>query len=171
MANHGQVTLTEETWDHFGLELGVPAEIKIVFVEDKEAPKDGIAAVGIGEPVPWEAYPFPKPPERLEVLERQGYYGDRQSLLAADGAHSTVIQRGVRYEVRAISQTPGMLHIHVDGVLVDTLTWWDYRAVDKIWTTDWNKFGPSIEGRTTGTLTVIPEHMSGDWLMVVLPRS
>jgi hypothetical protein len=161
----------------FGLKLGVPAQIKVLFLENPvETPLEGAANVGIGEPVPWESFPFPKPPERLKPLDRH----DLNALqtigytpLEASGARVMTIEWGRRQlKFQAFSQTPGLLHLHINGVLFYTLAWWDYNAVARGGQLDlnWDKLGPAPQvGQTTVTLTITPEHVGGDWMAAFLP--
>ena len=52
----------------------------------------------------------------------------------------------------------------MDGREVTTLQWWDYKGTGQEWVM------PSAAlfgGEATTTLTVTPEHMTGDWILVV----
>jgi len=76
-----------------------------------------------------------------------------------------------RYEIHASAQSPGLLHIHVNGALVHTLTWWDYEAGPESTIVSWERFGPSVSGQERVRLTVTPEHMSGDWIVGIIPTN
>jgi RNA polymerase sigma-70 factor (sigma-E family) len=141
-----------------GVRLGVPVQVRIELSDDLKS-VGGTASVGIGEPVPWESYPFPGPPNRLEPL---GLPPDSAStVLESCRAQAMTVDSTGRYELRATAQTPGLLHIRIDGVAVHTFSWWDYEAMLET---------VLVDVTTTGTLTVTPERMSGGWMLSVKPR-
>ena len=74
------------------------------------------------------------------------------------------------------SQTPGYLHIRVNGVEVARGEWWDYEQagysvpVDK--KDDWTKhFGLTVRAGQQVTIEIVPEYTTGAWKVVFTPQA
>jgi hypothetical protein len=162
-----RATIGEERLREVGVELGVPIQGKIIFPKDLgPIPDEGHAAAGIGEGVAWEDYPFPPRPQRIKDLEPPVISGHEYALLQANGARSTTIEWNGDYRVLVSSQTPGLLHLWADGQLMQTVGWWNYRTGTIGDYLRWANVRPPA-GRTTVTITVVPEHMEGDWYLAI----
>lgn len=84
-------------------------------------------------------------------------------MLLRPGAADIEVVRLGPLSIRAMAQTPGRLHIRVDGRLVQTLDFWDYDP--DIGRGD--HADPGIARGTKVTVTVEPAGMGGDWLVAV----
>jgi hypothetical protein len=121
-----------------------------------------------------DGYPYPDPPAALPALRPpessdidtilDQACSDPANPLAQRALQVTVQERWTIIDLR--SQTPGRLHVTVDGHAVATFDWWDYRqALESL---DLNG-RPLADGRTiqpddTVTVTITPEGITGDWL-------
>ena len=84
-ATASRVSLDEGELARAGVELGHPVEVTITYLAAVGTlPEKGSVAVGIGEAVARDRYPFPKRPNRLPTLDRK----------AADAIGGTVLQAG-----------------------------------------------------------------------------
>src|SRR6185503_11492825 len=98
---------TAEQLARAGVVVGRPATVSMVvqsqapddalMVPDAVAtapvPQSGRVAVGIGEKVPFDEYPLPSRPARLEVLERSSNGpAPISTLIEADGPHQTTLR-------------------------------------------------------------------------------
>jgi hypothetical protein len=134
-------------------------------------------AVLVGEAVPFGEVPLPQRPAVLAPLTRPAEALPGSVLLTADGEHTVVYsweRRAVR--IMAASQTPGVLRVLVNGVPVETKTWWDYEQ--RVWESrfdpasdDAQRRGLSLSYPAQLTVTVEAEHMTGDWWLAVMPAN
>ena len=165
-ATASRVSLDEGELARAGVELGHPVEVTITYLAAVGTlPEKGSVAVGIGEAVARDRYPFPKRPNRLPTLDRKAADAIGGTVLQAGDVQSVLLDGRARYSFHGQSQTPGLLRIQMDGGReVTTLQWWDYKGTGQEWVM------PSAAlfgGEATTTLTVTPEHMTGDWILVV----
>jgi RNA polymerase sigma-70 factor (sigma-E family) len=133
-------------------------------------PDSGVLAVGYAEAVPFESYPLPRRPARLVELDRDlsGYFAEPAAVLEANGPHTVTLPWEGRYpRLYANSQTPGTLRISLNGQVLDSATWWDYRAAD-------HRSMPALPTGFTEppigtpvTITVDALHTTGDWFVMV----
>jgi hypothetical protein len=160
-----RVKLDEQKLRQAGVQEGRPVEVILTYFATRGLlPDKGMVAVGIGETVPWDQYPFPKRPNRLPALDRKAAQRLGGTLLQANGAQTAQLDGRARYAFSAQSQTPGLLRIRMGGREVTTLGWWDYKGGRQEWVMPTPApFG----GNDAATLTVTPEHMTGDWILVV----
>lgn len=164
-ATVSRVKLDEAELDRAGVELGRPVKVTITYLAMVGTlPEKGYLAVGIGETVPRDEYPFPKRPKRLPALDWQAADRLGGTILDSGRARSIQLDGRARYAFHGQSQTPGLLRIRMDGRDVTTLEWWDFKGTNQEWVMpELAPFG----GDDTTTLTVTPEHMTGDWILVV----
>jgi hypothetical protein len=129
-------------------------------------------AVAVAERLPFEQYPLPPRPTRLEPLPGPESVPGR---IRVDGpeAQVTTFEWGGFLALRARAQTPGSLLVSINGIPVDTFEWWDYeqggRADLHFGTADAQRLGLDLKPGATVVLTVEPEHMTGDWWLTIAP--
>jgi RNA polymerase sigma-70 factor (sigma-E family) len=130
-------------------------------------PQSGTLVVGIGQPVPFDGYPLPAPPAELPALEPL-YEQRTNTVLLRPGAESVELVWLGPLAVDARAQTPGRLHIHVDGRVVGTLDFWDYEQDDAgLYHPAYGEPDPGIARGTKVTITVVPDRLAGDWFAEV----
>lgn len=146
------------------VQAGRPVKVVIgVLPVEGLVPDSGTVTAGIGEPVAWDAFPFPERPGRLASLNRERYENTVGAMLQdARGTHSFTLDGNTNYTVYAQSQTPGQLHLRWNDRSVKTLEWWDYKAHTM-------RYQIGFTPGTPSTLTVVPEHLTGDWIVVAVP--
>jgi len=149
-------------------------ELKSMFTATIEA-KDGkplpmgTFAVAISERVAYADYPLPPRPATLKPL-------DPPSVVNVDPAYgimtvdsdaddptrpkTIVLTVDTPLSIDMVSQTPGYLHVIVDGNEVATAEWWDYEL---------GLYGMTLDQPGQHTVTFVPEHLSGAWRAVVRP--
>jgi hypothetical protein len=177
----------------FGLRVGEPnsltvsvsGEFTTMEGEPVQVPRRAAWGVAVAEPVPFEEYDLPPHPEVLEpIVEPEPcdhFYPYRLRAPAGDPNRAVRVTIEVnRYQVEALIQTPGHLSIKVDGVVAGRFEQWAYGVTDHPWATRQQviEIGPDVLGQAgleVGrggwlTLTVKPEHMSGDWLVLLTPH-
>jgi RNA polymerase sigma-70 factor (sigma-E family) len=158
----------------YGVEVGRPATITIVVDPEQGGtiPEHGSIAVGIGEAVPFEAYPLPARPEPLAPLDRllNGSESDAVTLVEAAGPHEVSLRWDHELEFYARAQTPGALTIKVNGETLQVMTWWDYNQGGWGATLSRESAGMAKYYGKTVTISIEPEHMTGDWY-VAIPRT
>jgi hypothetical protein len=164
----GARTRTRPTVGPADDEQGVPTAV----------PADGDFALAVGEPVPFADYPLPSRPAALKPLGSampSPDAGSKASLgpvLRADPTDPnrrqrlTVTWRAVE-TVWMVAQTPGALHLRVDGTEVMTNKWWDYGQGRQSGPPDSTWPGRPVWPGKQVTIEVVPEHMTGDWAVVL----
>jgi hypothetical protein len=73
-----------------------------------------------------------------------------------------------------VAQTPGLLHVRVNGVRVATGEWWDYEMSGFGMYGDqggqWKaEFGLNLRPGQSVTVELVPEHITGAWQVVFTP--
>lgn len=189
----------EKAWTDAGVQIGKLATISITVLEAEvyrsddwqqgvtptPIPASATVAVAIYERIPFEEYPLPPRPAQLRELDpSMGCFGASYS--AQDTRKPQVVRsdpgdplkpKTLRVEWRDNlkfhyrSQTPGLLHVDVNGFRMATGEWWDYEAQDigSGWTTTSPRYRDDLRGWVepaqgeTVTVTVTPEHVTGAW--------
>jgi RNA polymerase sigma-70 factor (sigma-E family) len=121
-------------------------------------------AIGVGERVEWDAFPFPSRPERLEpIANGTGCWRLRSD--PADPLKSLSISGAWSGEVKldAVMQTPGILHLSINYSEMLQLTWWDYDA--RRISAPWNTLVPAPGDPLT--ITITPEKATGEWAIEI----
>jgi hypothetical protein len=168
---------TAEQLRSAGVEVGRPASVQMVIEAEPAGsgpvPQHGRMAVAIGDKVPFEQYPVPEPPARLDPLERQFNRPATEvvAMIEAAGSHETTLRWTTDLELYARAQTPGTLTVKVNGIALSTMSWWDYQQ--GAWGA--SLLHDSTDGRLaalygkTVTISIEPEHMTGDWYVAINP--
>jgi hypothetical protein len=134
----------------------------------------GTFAVAVMRRVAFASYPLPPRPAALAPLEQNpGLAADPRA-----GSDTGTVVDGVpdspnrpvtirllvapNAPVEMVAQTPGLLLVYVDGRLQVRGEWWDYdqRATGAV-------LRPGEVANQVVTLRLVPEHMTGDWRMIV----
>ncbi|MDI1465026.1 hypothetical protein QEZ54_29055 [Catellatospora sp. KI3] len=185
------------SWQIEPEQQGQEMSVKLrVIAADRETQKNtafppgATIAMAVGVPVPYDAYPLP---DRPAVL---GAAADARQLLAGwegltpegrpvtdkvwdpllwlrsdpqDPLRPRTVTVHARdgYSFIAQSVTPGSLRIQLDGVDLQSAQWWGYDAELRVFTCYLG--GPVYDAGKPGgvTITVIPEHVTGDWQLLV----
>jgi hypothetical protein len=141
----------------------------------------GIMAVGVGEPVPPEEYPFPTPPPSLAPLAEPSAPapqpgGERVELTADAADHAAPRRASVRWDELTIlfvwSQTPGTFRVEVDGRPARRATVWSYdqqpAVINLADPSRWEAGVPMPEPGDTVAVTVVADDITGEWNAVVV---
>ncbi|WP_230686866.1 SigE family RNA polymerase sigma factor [Catellatospora vulcania] len=141
------------------------------------APSDGVLALLVGEAVGFDQVELPERPATLPPLDRPAYATGTSVLFTADGPRTATLDwRSGGVRIMARSQTPGVLRLRINGVLVDVKTWWDYEQ--QTWQSEF--FPSSDDAKARGltaaypdllAITVEAEHLTGDWWLAVMPAN
>jgi hypothetical protein len=129
----------------------------------------GTFSVAISERLPYEGYPLPPRPAALRPLDPapavnvDPAYGIASVDSDPDDptrSKTLVLDLAAGASIDMVSQTPGYLHVIVDGTEIATGEWWDY---------DLAIYGLTIDRPGRHTITFVPEHLSGAWRAVIRP--
>jgi hypothetical protein len=141
-------------------------------------PSQGTVAVAVAEPVPFEDYPLPAPPAELAPLPESpsGSFEVRadaadpnrriETIMEWDAALAGCGDGEAANAMNLVSQTPGSLRVLIDDVEVAEHTWWDYEQEGSPARLDLLMCAVLSEGEEV-TVVVEPEHMTGDWQVVI----
>lgn len=140
-------------------------------------PAAGTVAFAVGERIPFSDYPLPPRPATLRPMNDDSVPPGAVVVRAdpADPAlpkRLTATWRAVE-NIEMASQTPGLLHVRINGVEVATGEWWDYgqRRFSSSPGTSWpSEFGLTVRPGERVTIEVIPTYVTGDWRVVFVPR-
>lgn len=179
----GEIVSGFSDWASVGFVVGQPAEATLT-VEGEEdrsvsttsapllaAPVSGTFAIGFGEAVPPSEYPFPPRPETLETISPRS--PELTNGLRADPADPsrrreiTTRWPGLSM-VHAAVNTPGRLRVLVNDVQVIDYSHWSYeaRTTQSLTSDYWEKnYGLKLSPGEVVRITVIPERMTGDWVV------
>ncbi|MDI1465980.1 SigE family RNA polymerase sigma factor [Catellatospora sp. KI3] len=170
------------TW---GVRVGEPATVTLTAVTAKDfditnpyrdiadvadLPR-GVMAFLVAEAVPFEQYRLPDRPATLAPLPSLSPDPDAVTLRSGGPVEVTTDWHGGPLTLTGRSQTPGLLRISVNGVPVTTQSWYDYGAASTQFViTDladdhWRRLGLVFPSGSAVTVTVTPEHVSGDWTL------
>ncbi|WP_155372307.1 hypothetical protein [Catellatospora vulcania] len=194
----------QATAAEFGVRTGTPATLTMtatgmVVWRDQEqrnehfpVPPTAWLSVAVGEHLAYADYPLPARPATLRpVVDFEGVFvmggvdqapEEEHLWLRSDPADplrpmSVTIVWQDRYDLRLRSQTPGTLGISLDGVEVESPTWWNYETGEAgvYWQTATYRPLPDVVGFTPPTLgsrvtlTVTPRNVTGTWVVEVIP--
>ncbi len=145
----------------------------------------GSYSVAMWQKVPFGQYPLPPRPKKLPVLdvaqyglgnapETQTVYSDPANPLAPRTITFTMPDcakavNGNCNQTAAASQTPGYLHIAVNGVTVNTASFWDYTGGGSSFDIESAMPGITLHPGELVTVTITPEHVTGAWVFAVAP--
>jgi hypothetical protein len=183
------------SWDGLDVAVGKPATFVMTIIarlrldetDDGEVwlPDTGTFGLAIGERIPFEQYPLPpRPSGALGPLGGQSGLptGCTEALcpdaviIRSDPADPTrPVRRTLTWKtvdsIDMIAQTPGLLHLRVNGVEVTTGEWWDYDmngyGMYGDQDGDWKRqFGLDLRPGDPVTIEAVPEHITGAWQVV-----
>jgi hypothetical protein len=129
----------------------------------------GTFAVAVSERLAFEAYPLPARPASLKPLDPPPVVNvdPAYGIASVDSdpddptrSKTLVLDLAADVSIDMVSQTPGYLHVIVDGTEIATGEWWDY---------DLAIYGLTIDRPGRHTITFVPEHLSGAWRAVIRP--
>ncbi|MFE9956283.1 hypothetical protein [Micromonospora sp. NPDC005299] len=149
-------------------------------------PDSGTFGLALGVRIPFDQYPLPPRPSGPLAPSPQPLMAGCTEELCPDAA--TVrsdpadprrpITRTLTWKttdsIQMVAQTPGLLHVRVNGVEVTTGEWWDYQMSvvgmygdkDGAWKRD---FGLDLKPGDAATIEIVPEHVTGAWQVVFSP--
>lgn len=141
--------------------------------EDLSVPERGTFALAVMQRVPFAEYPLPPRPATLPSLDSY-LRTDAETLLTSDPLDpdrpvSRTFAWSADQELHAISNSPGLVHIAINGTRVVTLENWDYVVAETDVGLNDEDLPQFAEG-TLVTVTVDVEHFSGAWAVWVSPR-
>jgi hypothetical protein len=164
---------SSQTFEGHGLTqifLTVTGAVRVDDRSTVDVPPSGRVIMAVGKPVAWKDYPFPQRPESLADITSDGLCTSPECLfsLGSGDDPTAAVTRTVTWQrVKRISttvNTPGFLHVRINGVEVGTTASWDYVATNStIPSLDLN-----IQPGDEVTVEVIPEHLTGPWHVVLL---
>lgn len=176
-------------WSTLGVVAGQPYVIKLTVLGKQgesesgppsvlPLPASGMFALGVGEAVPVNEYPFPPRPQTLENIEsgRLGPITEPMIELRADPADpaapkETTVEWPGASLLLAHMNTPGRIRVLVDDTLVIDLSHWSYVVLST--QADWPAYGEKNHKLSKGQsvkITVVPERTTGDWKVTLTPR-
>ncbi|MFD9700081.1 hypothetical protein [Lentzea sp. NPDC059081] len=137
-------------------------------------PDKGSFAVGVGEAVPVDEYPLPPRPQTLATFPpqpgREPEFELRSDPSDPVARKELTVRWPGRSSLRAQMNTPGKVRVLVNDVQVIDISNWGYGVYQQeISPTDWER-GPNFAEGQTVRITVIPERVTGDWLVTLTPR-
>lgn len=127
----------------------------------------GTFAVAVSERMAFTDYPLPPRPATLRPLDPPQIanvdpafgFGTVESDPADPTRPQTIVVDEDRtVTIDMISQTPGYLHVIVDGTELATAEWWDYTL---------GIYGVDVQTPGRHTITFVPDHLSGAWRAVL----
>lgn len=178
-----------------GVEVGEPATFVMTVTGATRHEESGRIAVpvpdgaafgfAIGERIPFDRYPLPpRPAGTLAPLDLLPPYcapaicADAVVIRSDPADPIRPVRRTVSWRTLAqidmVAQTPGLLHVRVNGVEVTTGEWWDYTMTGSGMYGDrgqgWKgPFGLDLRPDEMVTVEVVPEHVTGAWRVVLVP--
>jgi hypothetical protein len=145
----------------------------------------GTYSVGVWQKLPFERYPLPPRPRTLPALNVEQYdLGDPATVQTVHSDPTNPLApRTISYTIAtcakdvtscnptaATSQTPGLLHVAINGVEVDTAEFWDYSGAG------WSfNIEPDVNDSLRlhagdrVTITITPQYVTGGWVFAVAP--
>ncbi len=145
----------------------------------------GTYSIGVWQKLPFDQYPLPPRPKTLPTLNIAQYgLGDGASIktvrsdptnpLAAQTISFTmpacVKATADCNPTAATSQTPGFLHIAVNGVAVNTAEFWDYSGSGSMFNIEPDMpNAPHLRAGDLVTITITPQYVTGAWEFAVTP--
>ncbi|WP_446217947.1 hypothetical protein [Micromonospora sp. IBHARD004] len=183
-------------WERLEVAVGKPATFVMTItgahrVEETgyvpvAIPDSGTFGLAIGVRIPFDQYPLPpRPSGPLDPLHQTLMAGCTERLcpdaviVRSDPADPTrPVQRTLTWKtidsVDMLAQTPGLLHVRVNGVEITTGEWWDYQMSAVGMFGDrrgaWKReFGLDLNPGDSVTIEIVPEHITGAWQVVFSP--
>lgn len=172
-------------WAEFA-HIGEPKTIRMTIAPSGGGPHvaQGTFGLAVGEPVPFERYPLPPRPAEMPSLDPtlspiEGWASVAR--IESDPSDPSLpvtitVQWSEHFIVAARAQTPGMLHLDVNGLRMDgtfgPLAVWDYDQRETGLNLDagmWPGGQPPTPG-TEVTITMVPEHMTGTWVVEIFAQ-
>ncbi len=177
--------------DAYGVSVGEPVTFTMTAVHERgvsggDTPSDlplpsvGTIALAVMERVPFGAYPLPRRPDELFPLRplpgTQRPVLDLRSdpddpLRPVSGSLEWIDQA----DLFVAMQTPGYLHISVNGIVAASVERWDYHGFwelpGMVDVGDPERLPLDFPEGTVVTITVVPEHVTGTWRVAVVPLS
>ncbi|WP_410809630.1 hypothetical protein [Micromonospora sp. 067-2] len=185
-------------WKDMDVAVGRPATFVMTITRAKRAgsaeagdvqvpiPAVGAFGLAIGERVPFDRYPLPPRPAALGPLDQAFPAGCTEAacpqavILRSDPADPTrPVRQTVTWKtmgsIDMVAQTPGLLHLSVNGVQITTAEWWDYTRGGNGMYGDrdggWKReFGLDLRAGDPVTVEAVPEHLTGAWQVVLTPE-
>ncbi len=134
-----------------------------------DMPASGSAVMAVADPVPWEDYPFPERPENLQPIITGAPCHAPECVYALESDPddpTTAVAATVTWQtvsmVSTVVNTPGILHVQINGVEVGSTASWDYIPMAGSISDVGAKTGELRPGDEV-TIAVTPEHLSGPW--------
>ena len=182
-------------WEGLDVAVGKPATFVMTITGAQRSdetgdvpvavPDAGTFGLAIGERIPFDQYPLPPRPATLGPLTTTLMAGCTEALCP----DATIIRsdpadpaRPVRQtlawktldSIDMVAQTPGLLHVRVNGVEITTGEWWDYQMSGSGMYGDkdggWKReFGLEPRPGDAVTIEIVPEHLTGAWQVVLSP--
>ena len=187
-------TYRPQGWAGLGVAVGKPATFVLTITGAERydeadgvrvpIPETGTFGLAIGERIPFDRYPLPPRPGTLDPLREDLPAGCTEAscpdvvIIRSDPADPTrTVRRTLTWEtmhgIDLVAQTPGFLHVRVNGVEVATGEWWDYAMSGNGMYGDkdggWKQFGLDPHPGDSVTIEVVPEHITGAWQVVFSP--
>ncbi|MEU1395616.1 hypothetical protein ABZ403_06050 [Micromonospora zamorensis] len=181
-------------WATYGVAVGRPSTFVLTItgvrqlnqsgVIQTQVPSSGTFGLAIGERVPLDQYPVPPRssvtlgPLLLPAGCPEVPCGDFVIIRSDPADPSRAVRQTVTWKtietITMDSQTPGLLHLRVNGKEITTGRWWDYSTIpdsmygdkDGRWT---REFGLTLRPGDPVTIEVVPEGTTGAWQIVFAP--
>jgi len=165
-----------------GIVKGARAELTVTMTVEKgmPTPSDLAVDVAVGERVSWSEYPFPDKPGVLASLDSNrldqvpGVVELRPPAGSPADPATATLTWGKPYALHLSLISPGILHVLIEGVEVQTCTSWGYSTfgcgypldpVDKELPPKLTELKPG----DTVKVEVSPEHVTEDWAVWIAP--
>jgi len=178
-------TSTPADWAPLGVVVGQPSVVTLTvdglqgeIVDGRPAvlpaPASGTFALGVGEAVPVNEYPFPPRPQTLATMSP--HYPLPTIELRSDRADPVArkeftIQWPGHNSLRAAMNTPGRMRVLVNDVQVVDFSHWSYTAGGVEVLSGWERtHGLEFAEGQDVRITVIPERVTGEWVVGLAPR-
>jgi hypothetical protein len=186
------VTTRPTDWEALGIAVGKPATFVMTITRayrleetgevEVPIPQTGTLGLAVGERMPFDAYPLPPRPPALRPLDESlpaactaALCPDAFTVRSDPADPKRPVRKTVAWKtadsIHAASQTPGLLHVRVNGVELMTGEWWGYEASSSSMYGDmggaWkHEFGLDVRPSQPVTIEVVPEHVTGAWQVV-----
>lgn len=154
-------------WADLGVTVGKPATFTMAI--DPASTTPGRAALAAYQAMPWDAYVFPPRPDALPEMPAPDQ-DDVAALLESEpgdpnAPRELTLDHGMMY-MDMYAQSPGVLRLRIDGVVLDPIYFWDYgyRPDSLIWPTAGD--GATVPPKPADPpvqVEVIPSGFTGDW--------
>jgi len=147
----------------------------------------GTYSVGVWQKLPFDRYPLPPRPKTLPALHIGEYdVGDAPHIMTVHSDPTNPLTpQTISFTMptcakvatscnatAATSQTPGVLHIAVNGVEVNTAEFWDYTGGGSMFDIESGlPNGPNLRPGELVTITITPQYVTGAWEFAVAPGS